>query len=209
MRTWLLKPGADLIVADEAHEIKNEKSKIGHLLGQIEKGSRIATTGSPLSNHLKEYWAMMHWIHPGFLGTLRAFTSQYITPIKEGLYPESELSERRESQRRLVKLKALLKDKIQRKDLTVIQADLPQKTEFVIYIPLTPLQRQLYEALINESGWNQGNGRNLFKWINILRLICNHPFTLKVQFTRLILTGSNISRIAKGRTVAGGSPNLF
>ena len=134
MRTWLLKPGADLIVADEAHEIKNEKSKIGYLLGQIEKGSRIATTGSPLSNHLKEYWAMMHWIHPGFLGTLRAFTSQYIIPIKEGLYSDSGHGERRESQRRLVKLKALLKDKIQRRDLTVIQADLPQKTEFVIYI---------------------------------------------------------------------------
>ena len=123
---------------------------------------------------------MMHWIHPGFLGTLRAFTSQYITPIQDGLYRDSQHWERRESQRRLVKLKALLKDKIQRRDLTVIQADLPQKTEFVIYTPLTPLQRQLYEALINESGWNMENRRNLFKLINILRLICNHPFTLKV-----------------------------
>jgi SNF2 family DNA or RNA helicase len=122
---------------------------------------------------------MMNWIHPGFLGTLPAFTESYIIPIKDGLYASSSNAERTISQRRLVVLKRLLDDKIHRKDLTVIQADLPPKTEFVVYVSLTPLQRQLYEALINNSEW-KNNQRNLFKWINIFRLICNHPITLKV-----------------------------
>lgn len=180
MKTWLRDPGPDLVIADEAHEIKNDKSVIGKLLTQIKTGSRIATTGSPLSNHLKEYWAMMHWIHPGFLGTLQAFTGQYITPIKDGLYADSTPEERKFSQRRLVMLKRLLDDKIHRRDLTAIQTDLPPKTEFVVYVPLTLLQRQLYEGLINDSKWDENNLRHLFKWINILRLICNHPITLKV-----------------------------
>jgi SNF2 family DNA or RNA helicase len=182
---WLQDPGPDLVVADEAHEIKNTKSQIGNVLSFIKTGSRVATTGSPLSNHLKEYWAMMNWIHPGFLGSLGGFTGEYIAPIKDGLYADSTREERKTSQKRLVMLKRLLDDKIHRLDLTAIQSDLPPKTEFVVYVPLTPLQRKLYDALIKESKWDENNRLCLFKWINILRLICNHPITLKVTSPNL------------------------
>jgi len=167
------------VIADEAHEIKNEKSQIAELLHQIKTGSRIATTGSPLSNHLEEYWAMMNWIHPQFLGPLRHFRETYIIPIKDGLYADSYAAQRKQSQMRLHKLKLVLDGKIHRKDLSAIQAALPPKTEFVIYTPLTPLQRHLYEALIVSELWKERH--NLFKWVNILRLICNHPYTLHVR----------------------------
>jgi SNF2 family DNA or RNA helicase len=121
---------------------------------------------------------MMNWIHPGFLGPSRIFAADYIEPIKDGLYSDSSRAQRTESQRRLLRLKGILDGKIHRRDLTVIAADLPSKTEFVVYVPLSTLQRQLYEELINKVDWK--GHRNLFKWINILRLICNHPYTLMV-----------------------------
>jgi SNF2 family DNA or RNA helicase len=176
---WLLQPGPDLVVADEAHQIKNQKSQISQLFSQIRTGSRIATTGSPLSNHLEEYWAMMDWIHPDFLGTLSKFSAQYSQPIKAGLYRDSTIHERRTSQTRLFRLTCVLDDKLQRKDISVIRDLLPQKTEFVITVPLTPLQRQLYEELLKARPIYQING--IFKWINLLRLICNHPKTLLVR----------------------------
>ena len=178
LREWLLDPGPDLVVADEAHEIKNEKSQIAELLHQVKTGSRIATTGSPLSNHLEEYWAMMNWIHPGFLSNLRNFKETYIVRIKDGLYANSTPDQMRISQLRLHKLKTLLDGKIHRKDLSCIQSDLPPKTEFVMYTTLALLQRRLYEAMIKGEEWKKNH--NLFKWINILRLICNHPKTLCV-----------------------------
>jgi SNF2 family DNA or RNA helicase len=178
LQKWLLNPGADLVVADEAHEIKNQKSKITGLLMRINTGSRIATTGSPLSNNLKEYWAMMNWIHMGFLGTLSDFTAGFIDPIKAGLYGDSSSGARHLSQRRLVRLKALLTGKIHRCDISVIQGDLPDKTEFVVHVPLTPLQKTLYQGLLANVDFESHGA--LFKWINILRLICNHPFALKV-----------------------------
>jgi len=181
LRKWLLT-GPDIVIADEAHEIKNDKSLIGKLLAQVKTGSRIAMTGSPLSNHLEEYWAMMNWIHPNFLGSLRQFTSIYITPIKDGLYRESSRGERTVSQARLLKLKTVLNDKLLRRDLSVIEADLPKKTEFIVHVPLSPLQRQLYEKLIEEQVWERQGEKGLFKWINILRYICNHPFTLMVCY---------------------------
>ena len=97
-----LLEGPDNVIADEAHEIKNEKSTIGKLLAGVKTTSRIALTGSPLSNHLQEYWAMMDWIHPGFLGSLRGFTTNYITPIKDGLYRDSLGEERKFSQKGLL-----------------------------------------------------------------------------------------------------------
>jgi SNF2 family DNA or RNA helicase len=196
---WLLNPGADVVVADEAHMIKNDKSKIGGLLAQIRTNSRIATTGSPLSNNLKEYWTMMNWIHRNFLGTLRSFSAEYIEPIKAGLYTESTLEERKFSQRRLVSLKTVLNGKLHRKDISAIQSDLPSKSEFIIHVPLSPLQQQLYEALLN-SGFGGGHAQ-LFKWINILRLICNHPYTLWVlPCSALLMIASRPRTIKEGRT---------
>jgi SNF2 family DNA or RNA helicase len=180
LQQWLLDPGPDIVIADEAHEIKNEKTLKTVLLSRIKTGSRIATTGSPLSNNLEEYWSMMNWIHPRFLGPLRDFREEYIEPIKDGLYSNSTAEQRRRSQWDLLRLKGVLKNKIHRKDLSVIQADLPPKTEFVIYVPLTALQRQLYAALVENADWKPRRNGNLFKWINILRLICNHPCALKV-----------------------------
>ena len=183
-KKWLLNPGADVVVADEAHIIKNPKAKIGALFSNIKTGSRIATTGSPLSNHLDEYWSMMEWISPGFLGPLKKFTDQYITPIKEGLYKDSTANQRKSSQTRLERLKALLDKKIHRKDIRVIQDDLTPKTEFVISLPLTELQHKLYTGLLDQvkDSLSKGSGGQggLFKWINLLRLICNHPCTLRV-----------------------------
>jgi hypothetical protein len=187
MTKWLLE-GPDIIIADEAHEIKNDKTQIGKLLAQVKTGSRIALTGSPLSNHLQEYWAMMNWIHPGFLGTLTHFTTTYITPIKDGLYRESNARERKFSQTRLLTLKTVLDDKLLRRDLSVIEADLPPKTEFVINVALAPLQRQLYDKLIEEKVWEGQGEKSLFKWINILLYICNHPLTLMVRVFYLVLT---------------------
>lgn len=197
IQEWLLDPGPDVVVADEAHTIKNDKSQIGGLLGRIRTKSRIATTGSPLSNNLKEYWTMMNWIHINFLGTLRSFTAEYIEPIKAGLYAESSLSERKISQRRLVQLKTVLNGKLHRKDISAIQADLPDKSEFIVHVPLSPLQQNLYEALLN-SGF-EGHTQ-LFKWINILRLICNHPYTLWViSLPNSLLIVVSYSRTKKER----------
>ena len=189
--------------------IKNEKSQIGGLLKQIRTGSRIATTGSPLSNNLKEYWAMMNWIHQGFLGPLRDFTGAYIEPIRAGLYAESSAAERKLSQLRLLKLKTVLNGKIHRKDISVIQADLPNKTEFIIHVPLSPLQRKLYEGLLN-CGF-EGH-HQLFRWINILRLICNHPYTLLVLSFCLIvncriISGSKRRKKSNSRNIANGLDN--
>ena len=67
----------NLVVADEAHEIKNQKSSISQAIVRIQCKSRIALTGSPLSNHLGEYFSLIDWIAPGYLGTRDEFKETY------------------------------------------------------------------------------------------------------------------------------------
>jgi SNF2 family DNA or RNA helicase len=74
----------------------------------------------------------------------------------------------------------MLDKKIHRKDISVIQDDLPPKTEFVLTVPLTSLQQQLYEGALEQTRTTGLNNNGLFKWTNILRLICNHPALLSV-----------------------------
>ena len=52
IREALCDPGPDLIVADEAHVIKDKNSKINKALEKVRTKRRIALTGSPLQNNL-------------------------------------------------------------------------------------------------------------------------------------------------------------
>ena len=67
-KKYLINPGPDIIVADEAHQIKNPKARKSVILGKVKTPLRIALTGSPLQNNLIEYWCMVNWIKPYHLG---------------------------------------------------------------------------------------------------------------------------------------------
>lgn len=168
----LSKP--NIVVADEAHKLKSEKSAISQVASRFKTMSRIAMTGSPLANSLFEYFQMLEWTAPGYLENISSFKSKFVAPIQAGSYIDSTVAQRRESLVALQLLNGILSPKIHRADASVIAADLPPKTEFIIWVPLTDLQKEAYNSFVGEV--NHGDaGPKLWQWLALMQLCCNHP----------------------------------
>lgn len=139
----MLLDGPNIIIADEAHQLKNPKAKISDAARGFKSMSRIAMTGSPLSNNLMEYWSMIDWIDPFFLGPRKEFEQKYVQPIEDGLYADSSVPEKRKCLKMLRVLRTDITPKVHRMGISVIEKDLPAKTEFLIKVPLTELQTDM------------------------------------------------------------------
>lgn len=193
-----LLEGPNIIVADEAHKMRNRKTSLATACSQFVSKSRIALTGSPLANNLTDYFAMIDWIAPGYLGDFVQFKAKYVEPIEEGLYVDSTSKEKRLSLRKLAVLKKDLGPKVNRADISVIEDSLPPKVEFVITVPLTDLQRQAYEIYIDavlEERNEQIAIAKLWDWLAILSLLCNHPACFEKR-----LQDRNVTVETKGGT---------
>ena len=171
-----------IVVADEAHTIKNESSTFYKAVSRFKTRSRIALTGSPLSNNLEEYYTIIDWVARGFLGDRIEFRAHYVEPIKEGSFQESNKEEVKKARQMLHVLNSRLEPKMHRADMSTIRSQLKGKTEFVIIMPLTEVQKTAYEDYVNamhptsaESRDNEPGTATLWAWLAILRLLVNHP----------------------------------
>lgn len=147
----LLCPGPDLVVCDEGHIIKNSKSKTNGAVSQIVTPRRIVLTGTPIQNNLKEYYCMVNFIKPCFLGTKNEFYNLYANPIKEGQHNDSLPAAIKFMKQRSYILNKTLSAFVQRKEQSVLKNDLPRKFEYVIGVPLTPVQVILYSYYLTNN----------------------------------------------------------
>lgn len=53
---------------------------------QIRTVHRLALTGTPIQNNLRELWSLFDFVFPGRLGTLPAFEAEFANPIRVGGY---------------------------------------------------------------------------------------------------------------------------
>lgn len=66
-----------IIVCDEAQNVKSFSSQRSRALRAMSGKFRLAMTGTPVENRLEELWAIMDYVQPGCLGSLKGFRKQY------------------------------------------------------------------------------------------------------------------------------------
>ncbi len=160
------------VVVDEAQNIKNPHAAQTRAILKLVTPHRVALTGTPVENRLRDLWSIFNFLNPGYLGKEAQFRKEFELPI----YKSNDLA-------RSTTLKKLVEPFILRRvktDKRIID-DLPDKIEQKMYCTLTPEQASLYEAVVKdvEEQLNEAEGIQrkglILSTILKLKQICNHP----------------------------------
>ncbi|XP_011880428.1 PREDICTED: uncharacterized protein LOC105568957 isoform X1 [Vollenhovia emeryi] len=174
MHTALVNPGPDLVICDEGHRIKNSHASISMALKQMRTKRRIVLTGYPLQNNLLEYWCMVDFVRPNYLGTKSEFCNMFERPIQNGQCIDSTPQDMRLMRYRAHVLHALLEGFVQRRSHSVLQMSLPRKEEYILLVRMTTHQRKLYDTFMNQVVKTRAVP-NPLKAFAVCCKIWNHP----------------------------------
>ncbi|KAM3875781.1 LOW QUALITY PROTEIN: chromodomain-helicase-DNA-binding protein 1-like [Diretmus argenteus] len=164
LRRWKWK----VLVVDEAHRLKNQNSLLHKTLTEFSAGFRVLLTGTPIQNNLQEVYSLLNFIQPS-------------------LFPEDETDHFVESYSHIqnqpalaAELQSVLEPFLLRRVKSEVAADLPKKTELVMYHGISALQKKYYKAILTKDleafGNEQGNKTRLLNILMQLRKCVDHPY---------------------------------
>ncbi|XP_049533839.1 transcriptional regulator ATRX homolog isoform X1 [Anopheles darlingi] len=190
LQTSLIDPGPDMIVCDEGHLLKNEKTSLSKAITRIKTMRRIVLTGTPIQNNMKEYYCMVQFVKPQLLGTYTEYMNRFVNPITNGQYTDSTPYDIQLMRKRAHVLHKLLDGCVQRRDYSVLAPFLPPKLEFVVSVQLTPMQIALYKYYMEHFAGKrhedlmQKRSSMLFSDFQNLQRIWTHPRVLRYNSDR-------------------------
>ena len=170
----------EYVVLDESQNIKNSESLTFRSAIQLQSKHRLALTGTPIENSLKDLWAQFHFIQPDLLGTESAFQKQFIMPIRQG------------NERVRVQLQQLTAPFILRRSKKEVAPELPELTEETIYCDMTEEQNTCYEQeknslrnilLQHPQSTNRLHSFSVLNGILRLRQLSCHPQLILPDYT--------------------------
>ncbi len=153
-------------IIDEAHHIKNSNTVTYKKVRKIKSKYRLALTGTPMENSLKEYCNIFEFLMPGYLS--------------KDIY--SNLSESAEY------LKYKTAPFVMRRNKKNVLKELPDKIEQVIKVDLNYKQKKEYDSMLMDTKMKvyeqiKRNGLsksyiNILAYLTSLRQFCDHPILI-------------------------------
>lgn len=170
----------DILICDEAHRLKNDQTLTNRALAALACKRRILLSGTPMQNHLEEFFAMVNFTNPGILGDAAFFRRYYETPIICGREPTASEEDKHLANERSAELSAKVNQFILRRTNALLSNHLPPKIVEVVCCKLTPLQTELYNHFIHSKNVKQAIAEEvkqtkILAYITVLKKLCNHP----------------------------------
>jgi SNF2 family DNA or RNA helicase len=171
------------LILDEAQYIKNAQTGTAKAVKLLRAPVRLALTGTPLENGVRELWSIFDFLLPGFLGTAAEFRERYEKLIRDT-----------QDTRALHRLKGKIKPFLLRRTKTSELKELPPKTEQTVHAMLTAEQVVVYSRVleevrirIEESVKEKGFVRSRVEILSALmrlRRLCDHPALVDERLPR-------------------------
>lgn len=140
----------EIVVVDEAHRLKNEKSKFYSACLEIKTRRRIGLTGTIMQNKIMELFNLFDWAAPGSLGTREHFREFYDEPLKHGqraTAPERFVRVAGERKQHLVAV--LHKYMLRRTKEETIGQLMLGKEDNVVFCAMSELQKRVYQRMLH------------------------------------------------------------
>lgn len=128
----------EFLILDEAQNIKNPES-VGAMASKALKSfHRLALSGTPVENRLKELWSLFDFLMPDFLGGYKEFNEIFERPIEAGIEGAGQ------------KLRKIVHPFILRRLKSQVETELPDRTDIINLCELEDDQRSLYLDVLDE-----------------------------------------------------------
>ncbi|MBD5356902.1 MAG: DEAD/DEAH box helicase [Bacteroides sp.] len=124
----------EYVILDESQNIKNVDTQVTKAVWLLKGAHRLAISGTPIENNLSELYSLFHFLNPAMFGSLKEFSDKYATPIQKDGDEEAANALRR-------KVFPFILRRLKSDVLT----DLPERTEQVLTVEMSPQQEALYE----------------------------------------------------------------
>lgn len=159
------------LVIDEAHRLKNETSMFSSTVRSFSTMYRLLLTGTPLQNNLHELWALLNFLLPDIFTSSDQFDEWFNLEIDDADAKKEMISQ----------LHKVLRPFMLRRLKADVAKGLPPKTETLVMVGMSKMQKQLYKKLLlrDIESITSANSKNRTTILNIvmqLRKCCGHPY---------------------------------
>ena len=160
------------LIIDEAHRLKNEASIFSKTVRGFSTAYRLLLTGTPLQNNLHELWALLNFLLPDIFSSSDQFDEWFDLDVDDEEAKKNMISQ----------LHSILRPFMIRRVKKDVAKGLPPKTETLVMVGMSKLQKQLYKKLLLrdiDAITGKGTEKNRTAVLNIvmqLRKCCGHPY---------------------------------
>lgn len=120
----------DIMICDEGHRLKNQKTKTYTDLNSVDTLKRILLTGTPIQNDLTELYAIVEFVNPRLLGKFSRFQRLFIEPINASREPDASEDVKEQGRLQLSHLTETLDSFVLRRTSDTISKFLTNKSKF-------------------------------------------------------------------------------
>ena len=138
---WHLKQQYRAVVVDEASLMRNPDTDHAKAIAKLNASRRIALTGTPIENGVRDLWAIFRFIQPGWLGGREEFKDRYETPLASGETAAGVIE----------RLRLKTSPFLLRRTKEQVAPELPSKLFIDEFCDLSPDQQAVYKELLIEG----------------------------------------------------------